>query len=312
MIGLFKCLATLAMCSFLSLSWLPGGDRVSITGGSTPVSSPALITTIPAKDQVKVHFIDVGQADSIYIQLPDNNDILIDAGDVSDGPTVVDYLRQQGMDGELELLIATHPHRDHIGGIPDVLEAFDVIEVLDSGQPTNSKIYEFYRESVIAEGCPLSADNYQLFQFNEVELAILTGNEEWKDLNNYSVVTRLDCGEIEFLFMGDAEKEVEEILTGDISAEILKVGHHGSASSSSAEFLARVNPEVAVISVGEGNRYGHPDEGKLQRLEGLGVSVYRTDVEGCIVETDGRHVTLMATAFLKYRLDYSTETALGK
>lgn len=297
MIGLFKCLATLAMCSFLSLSWLPGGDKVSITGGSTPVSGPALFTTVSAREQVKVHFIDVGQADSIYIQLPDNNDILIDAGDVSDGPTVVDYLRHQGMDGELELLIATHPHRDHIGGIPDVLESFDVIEVLDSGLIADSRIYDTYKEGVIAEGCAWSSDNRQVYKFGGVELAVLTGNEQWEGANSYSVVARLDCGEIEFLFMGDAEKEVEKMLAGDIGAEILKVGHHGSASSTSAEFLARVNPEVAIISVGEGNRYGHPDEGTLERLEGLDVSIYRTDVEGCIVETDGRQVTVMATAF---------------
>lgn len=283
MIGLFKCLATLAMCSILSLSWLPGGDRVSITGGSTPVSGPALFTTVPPRDQVKVHFIDVGQADSIYIQLPGNDDVLIDGGDVSDGPAVVEYLRQQGMDGELELLIATHPHRDHIGGLPHVLAAFQVEEVLDSGLAADSRIYESYKESVIAEGCTWTSDNRQVYKFGEVELAVLTGDKAWEGVNNYSVVTRLDCGEIEFLFMGDAEKEVEEYLTGDISAEILKVGHHGSASSTSAEFLARVNPEVAIISVGEGNRYGHPDEGTLERLEEAGAVTYRMDLTGGII-----------------------------
>lgn len=285
MIGLFKCLATLAMCSFLSLSWLPGGDRVSITGGSTSVSGLALFTTVPPRDQVKVHFIDVGQADSIYIQLPGNDDVLIDGGDVSDGPAVVEYLRQQGMDGELELLIATHPHRDHIGGLPHVLEAYDVIEVLDSGLAADSRIYESYKESVIAEGCTWTSDKRQVYKFGEVELAVLTGDKAWEGVNNYSVVTRLDCGEIEFLFMGDAEKEVEEYLTGDISAEILKVGHHGSASSTSAEFLARVNPEVAIISVGEGNRYGHPDEGTLERLEEAGAVTYRMDLTGGMIVT---------------------------
>lgn len=281
MIGLFKCLATLAMCSILSLSWLPGGDRVSITGGSTPVSGPALFTTVPPRDQVKVHFIDVGQADSIYIQLPGNDDVLIDGGDVSDGPAVVEYLRQQGMDGELELLIATHPHRDHIGGLPHVLEAYDVIEVLDSGLAADSRIYESYKESVIAEGCAWSPDHRQAYRFGTIELAILTGDEEWEEVNNYSVVARLDCGEIECLFTGDAEKEAEEMLTGDISAEILKAGHHGSSSSTSAEFLARVHPEVAIISVGEENRYGHPDDEVLKRM--TGIDIRRTDIDGTIV-----------------------------
>jgi len=285
MIGLVKGLATLVMCSLVSMGSSVGGDMLPISSGSIPVSSPALMATLPAEDQVKVHFIDVGQADSIYIQLPGDDDVLIDAGDVSDGETVVEYLRQQGMDGQIELLIATHPHRDHIGGIPDVLEAFDVMEVLDSGLAAESRIYESYKESVLAEGCAWSADDRQVYEFGGIELAILTGAEEWEGVNNNSVVVRLDCGEIEFLFTGDAEKEAEEMLTGDIGAEILKVGHHGSASSTSAEFLARVNPEVAVISVGEGNRYGHPHEETLARLRENGVVASRTDITGSLIVT---------------------------
>lgn len=137
-----------------------------------------------------------------------------------------------------------------------------------------------------------------MHQFGECELKILTGNETWEGVNDYSVVARLDCGETEFLFMGDAEKGVEEILAGDIRAEILKVGHHGSRSSSSAEFLARVQPEVAIISVGERNRYGHPHDEALARLEELGVGIYRTDIEGSIVvKTNGRQMAIWAAAF---------------
>ena len=124
-----------------------------------------------------------------------------------------------------------------------------------------------------------------MHQFGECELKILTGNEVWREVNDYSVVARLDCGETEFLFMGDAEKGVEEILAGDIRAEVLKVGHHGSCSSSSAEFLARVDPEVAIISVGEGNRYGHPDEGTLERLREAGAVPYRIDITGSLIVT---------------------------
>jgi len=306
MVGIFKFIAALVICVQVGFGLPADGVALNITGSVVPEPVPASASAAWAEESVKVHFLDVGQADSIYIQLPDDKDILIDAGDVSDGPAVVDYLRRQGMDGEIDLLIATHPHRDHIGGIPDVLEAFLVKEVIDSGLVVDSKIFESYKESVVAEGSSWAADDYQVRQFGECELKILTGPEVWREVNDYSVVARLDCGETELLFMGDAEKRVEEILAGDISAEVLKVGHHGSRSSCSAEFLARVQPELAIISVGEGNRYGHPHEEALARLEGLGVERFRTDLEGCIVvETNGRQMTFGSTAFYHSRLAYS-------
>lgn len=298
MAGLFKFIAVLVICGQVGLGQPVGGMASNLTGSIVPEPVPASASAACAEKPVKVHFLDVGQADCIYIQLPDDKGILIDAGNVSDGPAVVDYLRRQGMDGEIDLLIATHPHRDHIGGIPDVLEAFSVKEVIDSGLAADSRIYESYKESVLAEGCTWAADDYQVRRFGVCELEILTGAEVWREVNDYSVVARLDCGEIGFLFTGDAEKEAEEMLTGDVGSEILKVGHHGSASSTSAEFLARVDPEVAIISVGEGNRYGHPHEETLARLEGLGVERFRTDLMGCIVvETDGRQMAVWATAF---------------
>ncbi len=251
-----------------------------------PVTAPG--PEISSDDQIKVHFIDVGQADSIYIQLPDHNDILIDAGDEEDGPVAADYLRQQGIDEDIELLIATHPHRDHIGGIPDVMAAFHVDEVLDSGLEADSAQYEAYSESINAEGCTWVHDDHQTFNFGDVQLQILTGKEAWDGVNNYSVVARLDCGQVEFLFPGDAEQAVEEMLGRDISAEVLKVGHHGSCSSTSFGFLDRVKPEIAVISAGAGNSYGHPHQETLSRLQTLGIKAYRTDWDGSIViTTDG-------------------------
>ncbi|MEQ8235282.1 MAG: ComEC/Rec2 family competence protein [Syntrophomonadaceae bacterium] len=245
-------------------------------------------TTVPVQDQVKVHFIDVGQGDATYIQLPDHNDILIDAGDGEHGDDVVRYLRAQGMDGEIELLIATHPHEDHIGGLPEVMAAFQVGQLIDFGLEFQSRCYELYRQAAEAEHCTWLADDHQVFNFGIAQLQILTGNETWSDVNDYSVVTRLDCGEVEFLFIGDAEKEAEASLRGDISAEILKVGHHGSDSSTSTEFFARARPQVAVISVGQDNRYGHPDEKTIVRLQTMEVKIYRTDFNGNIVVTTDR------------------------
>jgi len=285
---LTKTVVTLITFGVIGLSPPHGGNGPGgpVTGPAAPAAVP--IAHISSGDQIKVHCLDVGQADCIYIQLPDNTDILIDGGDQDDGPAVVEYLERQGLDGKIELLIATHPHRDHIGGLPEVMEAFEVKEVLDSGLPARSDWYESLEQSVAAEGCRWVHDNSQVYEFGQVHLQILTGGRTWKEVNNNSVVARLDCGQVEFLFTGDIGKEAEERLTGDIGAEILKVGHHGSSSSTSAPFLAQVHPETAIISAGAGNSYGHPHPGILARLRGLGIRVHRTDWEGTIViETDG-------------------------
>lgn len=264
-----------------TVEWNEATQLITIT--SIPTSG----TPPPTDNETIVHFIDVGQADSIYIELPDENDILIDAGNRADGRLVVDYLKYHGVD-DIELLIATHPHEDHIGGLPDVYNAFIVEQTIDSGYLTDTQTSSKFQAAATAEGNYI-ADNYQYFTYGTVALDILTGNQTWgSNANDYSVVCRLDCGDIEFLFTGDAETPVEDILTGDLSAEILKVGHHGSTSSSSQSFLDKVDPEVAIISVGEGNTYGHPHQETLDKLENIGATIYRTDLNGTVVvTTDG-------------------------
>lgn len=265
-----------------SVIW--NGDTQSIRISSIPSSDPAPQTLT----EINVHFINVGQADSIYIELPGENDILIDAGNVDDGFTVVNYLKAQGID-DIELLIATHPHEDHIGGLPAVLEAFNVAEIIDSGKLADSKIYQAYAAAAQAEGCTWSADNYQNFTWGNTTLKIYTGSENWEDINNYSVVCKLDTGDIKFLFMGDAETPVEGILNGDLTSDVLKVGYHGSNLSSSPAFLNEVNPSVAIICVGTDNTYGFPSPDTQNRLQAANASIYLTDLSGnIVVNTDGQ------------------------
>ncbi len=262
--------------------WDPDTELITIL--STPGSGASQIT---------VHFIDVGQADSIYIQLPDHNDILIDGGNEADGSTVVNYLKSHGIDNDIELLIATHPHEDHIGGLSAVLNAFKVDEIVDSGATASTKIYSTYVAAAQAEGCTWLADNHQTFTFGDVALQILTGPETWQEVNDYSVVTRLTDGNIHFLFEGDAQADAEAALQGDISAQVLKVGHHGSSTSSSSSFLSRVHTQAAIISVGTGNTYGHPTQATLAKLQAAGSTIYRTDLNGnIVVTTDGNTYTV--------------------
>lgn len=252
--------------------------------GCAAESNKAKETMVKPED-LQVHFIDVGQGDSILIQTPENKEnILIDAGPKEAGNRVVSYLKDHGVD-KIHLLIATHPHEDHIGGLLEVLEHFPVQQVIDSGKRHNSNTYKKYLRIIAAKKIPFSIAKIESINLSKgIEVRILGPiRHDYEDLNNYSVVTKLVYGKTSFLFTGDMEKEAErDIAKEDLQASILKVGHHGSRSSTSAQFLRRVKPEVAVISLGKDNDYGHPHEITLKKLSKVGVKVYRTDINGTI------------------------------
>lgn len=259
-----------------------GANVVYDSGRIIIRSADAAPAPVPAAG-AKVHFIDVGQGDAIYIELPNNVDILIDAGDTGYGSTVVNYLRSRNVD-DIEILIATHPHADHIGGLPAVFDAYDVEAVIDSGVSHTTQTYQRYWSAVQAEGCDYQKAADQSWTFGNCKFDILGPTTTYQDLNNNSVVARLTCPDGSFLFTGDAEKDGEgAILHKNLDADILKVGHHGSRTSTSNAFLAAVSPEVAVICVGEGNRYGHPHDETLAKLSSAGIEIYRTDFHGTVV-----------------------------
>lgn len=258
------------------------GAAVTWDGGNRQV----LITT--GADLVRVHFLDVGQGDAALIDCG-TVEVLIDGGDNGAGAAVAAYLAAY-VDGPLDYLIATHPDADHIGGLDEVLAAYPVGEVIDSGRTSDTKTYADYWAAVQAEGCTLSYDEDRILPLSDnTVLSLLETGDAWGDSNACSVVAQLTCGNVQVLFTGDMTAQVEAAalpLFGDI--DVLKVAHHGSASSTSQAFLDVVRPECAVISYGQGNRYGHPTAQVLQRLLGQGISVYGTGKSGPIVlTTDG-------------------------
>jgi len=247
---------------------------------------------------LSVHFINVGQGDCSLI-ISDGQTALIDAGEAEYGDTVVSYLNSQGIK-KLDYVIVTHPHSDHMGGIATVLESFDVGKVIvpkvsDEMTPT-TKTYKVFLQTVQNEGLKLTqAKVGDVYNLGEASLELLAPNSDYKDLNNYSIVSLLTYGENKFLFTGDAESKSEkEMLEKNLltKVDVLKVGHHGSSTSSKKKFLEVVSPDYAVILCGD-NSYNHPHEDTVDNLLEYTDNIYRTDQQGTVVFTsDGKRLSV--------------------
>lgn len=245
---------------------------------------------------ITVHFIDVGQADCALIVTPEST-VLIDSGERGTASEVISYIEQCGVE-RLDYVIGTHPHSDHIGAMAEILTAFEIGEFIMPEVEENSlSSAVFYSNMLdVIEDKGINAAYSEAGRIislcDGAELVVIGPLQgEYSDLNDYSVVTKLICGGISFLFTGDIEQPAEAALLengADLSADILKVGHHGSSSSSSSDFIAAVNPQFAVISVGRENSYGHPAPLVLERLESFGCNILATAECGNIVfATDG-------------------------
>ncbi len=256
----------------------------------------AAVSAVPVyPGNLTAHFINVGQGDAIFLVSPGNDTVLIDAGcNVSMGARVVDYIRSTGFD--LDIIITTHSDFDHIGGIPTVLGNFTPRVFIDSPYPTMpwTGTYTTMRNRINQTNISyqaIKAGEYDLV-YQGMHLSVLNPQPEpFPDTNNNSLVLQVGHGTVEFLLMGDAGETAEQAIMQNFStleADILKVGHHGSASATSPAFLARVHPGIAVIEVEAGNSYGHPAPSTLENLRSAGATVYRTDLNGTIVvTTDG-------------------------
>jgi len=249
----------------------------------------------PLNGQLKVSYIDVGQADSILIQQGGNN-MLIDAGNNADANTVVNYIKQQGI-SKLDYVVGTHPHEDHIGGLDAVINKFNIGTIYMPKVTSNTATFKDVITSIKNKSLTITTPTPgATFKLGDVVCTILAPNSSsYNDLNDYSIVIRLTYGNTSFLFSGDASavSEMEMVKKGyNLKADVLKVGHHGSKTSSCANYLDAVKPKYAVISVGKGNDYGHPEASTLSRLQSTGINIFRTDEAGTVICTsDGKNIS---------------------
>lgn len=251
--------------------------------------------------KLKVHFIDAGQADCILIQ-QGNKNMLIDAGNNDDEVNIKNYLKGVGVN-EFEYVIGTHPHEDHIGSLDCIVNSFKIGKIYVPKAAASTKTFENLASSVKNKGMKFTSPKAgETFNLGKAKCTILVPNSsKYDDLNNYSIVLKVEFENNSFLFTGDAEKvsEKEMIEKGyELKVDVLKVGHHGSKSSTSKEFLNLVNPKYAVISVGKDNDYGHPNKEVLERLKKKSIDIYRIDESGTIIaESDGKNIDFK----LKYK-----------
>ena len=241
------------------------------------------------QENTMVHFIDVGQGDSIFIDTS-GLDVLVDGGTRAAGVTVVDYLGKLSI-SRIHLMVATHMDADHIGGLITVLSsAIQVDEVLTNNQAGTSATYNDFMSLAITHSIKVAQRGDVLILAEDVNLTVLSPVQplEFEDQNENSVVMRLQVGDSSFLLMGDAEADTEEdiLQSGvEVDSDVLKVGHHGSRSSTTDALLNSVSPSIAVISAGEDNQYGHPHQETLDKLFAHGITVYGTYKSGNIVAT---------------------------
>ncbi|MEB2301356.1 MBL fold metallo-hydrolase [Lysinibacillus xylanilyticus] len=264
---------------------------IFLLAGCTETSNTKKVS-VTAGHEMRVHFIDVGQGDSIFIESPNGKTMLIDGGVKGAGQKVVSYLKELGV-SKLDIVVATHPDADHIGGLIPVLNSIEIGQFYDSGKVHTSQTFEEMLTLIDTKNIPYNVPKTgdRIAFDDDINVKVLNANENATDNNDASIVLKLAYGNVSFLLTADAGIALEkEMMQDDVKATILKAGHHGSNTSSSAGFIQAVHPEVTILSYGEGNKYGHPHAEVVERLQAIGSKIYATaEVGTVIVSTDGVH-----------------------
>ena len=246
-------------------------------------------------DLLKVHYLDVGQGDSIFIELPNNETMLIDAAESYQSENIINYLKNLNYQ-KIDYVIGTHPHTDHIGGLKDIINTFEIGKIYMPKVVSTTKTYESLLMTIKDKNLIINTAKAgtSIIDTDALKINILApNNSTYTELNNYSVVTKITYGTTKFLFMGDAEKLSENEIKEDVSADVIKIGHHGSNTSSSINFIKKVNAKYGIISVGLNNKYNLPKEETITNWENSGTKIYLTSINGTITAiSDGTNIKI--------------------
>lgn len=256
-------------------------EQVDNLENVTVYSGNAVISKIPNDNSLRVYCLDVGQGDSILV-VNNNQTMLIDASTNQMGEQVVKYLKDLGIE-KIDYLVGTHPHEDHIGGIDNVIKNFNIGKFYMPKKTANSKSFEDVLDVASSKKLKINAPSIgDKFNVGNAKCEVMSIMNDAEDTNDCSIVIQMEFNGVKYLFTGDAGTTVENSRKWD-QIDILKVGHHGSKTSSTKNFLNQTKPKVALISVGKGNDYGHPTEAALKRLTNIGAKIYRTDEDQTIM-----------------------------
>lgn len=246
-------------------------------------------------DLLKVHYLDVGQGDSIFVELPNNETMLIDAAESYQSENIINYLKNLNYQ-KIDYVIGTHPHTDHIGGLKDIINTFEIGKIYMPKVVSTTKTYESLLMAIKDKNLKINTAKAgtSIIDTDALKINILAPNSEtYTELNNYSVVTKITYGTTKFLFMGDAEKLSENEIKENVTADVIKIGHHGSNTSSSIDFIKKVNAKYGIISVGLNNKYNLPKEETITNWENSGTKIYLTSTNGTIrASSDGTNIKI--------------------